>query len=62
VQDLLYLNPVAVVITAYRSVLLDASWPQWEALAWVVVVGLLLLALGLRVINRYDRTYPKVTQ
>jgi len=60
VQDILYLNPMAVIISAYRSVLLQGVWPDWGALLWVGVLGFLLILLGMRLIQRFDRTYPKV--
>ena len=60
IQDLLYLNPMAVIISAYRDVLLYGQWPDWLMLGWSFGLGALLLCLGLSFLHRFDRTYPKI--
>ena len=60
VQALLYLNPIAVLITEYRQVLLYGAWPDWQSLAIITGVGVALSAFGLYLIERFDRTFPKV--
>ena len=60
VQDLLYINPMAVLLSAYRDILLNGVWPDWQALTWVLALGSLLLALGMLLMRRLDRTFPKV--
>lgn len=60
VGDLLNLNPMVHVINAYRSVLLDGEWPDWSALIVVAGVSAILLWIGLRLLQRYDRLYPRL--
>jgi len=60
IQNLLYLNPMAIMLTAYRDVLLNGSWPDWVSLGWVCMLGMLLLTLGMLILRRLDRTFPKV--
>lgn len=51
VRDLLGLNPMAVFVDSYRSVLYDLAWPslgQWLAMAVVSAVTLALGAAGFR--------------
>jgi lipopolysaccharide transport system permease protein len=54
-----YLNPMAVLIEAYRAVLLDGRWPRAELLAYVA----LLIVAGLVVTTwfyaRFDRAVVK---
>jgi lipopolysaccharide transport system permease protein len=37
------LNPMAGLIVAYRDVLLENRWPNWQYLAGVLAVSLLLV-------------------
>jgi len=60
VQNLLYLNPMAVLITEYRAILMQDQWPNGPALAWVTLLGLALCGVGYALLNRNDRTFPKV--
>jgi lipopolysaccharide transport system permease protein len=41
-----YLNPLALVITETRHVLIDGLWPNWMALAMVLLACGLMAALG----------------
>jgi lipopolysaccharide transport system permease protein len=52
-------NPMVVIIESYRSIVLANHWPDWAALAYVLVVAAPMLLVGLFVLRRYDRQYPK---
>jgi lipopolysaccharide transport system permease protein len=54
------LNPMVHVIRAFRSVLLEKQWPDWTALGGVTLFSLLVYALALALMRRYDRIYPKL--
>ena len=56
----LALNPMVHVIRAFRVVLLEKQWPDWSALAGVMVFALVVYALALALLKRYDRVYPKL--
>lgn len=58
--SLLDLNPMVHVIDAYRAVLLDHGWPAWSALAVVAGFSLVGLFLGLSLLRRYDKLYPRL--
>ena len=60
IRSLLYLNPVAVLLDAYRTVLLDSNWPSWPALANILLVSCLLSVVALWILMVLDRRYPKV--
>lgn len=47
-RPLFDLNPMVHLVQAYRAVLMHASTPDWESLAWVVLFSLVTLALGMR--------------
>ncbi|OGT79442.1 MAG: hypothetical protein A3H91_05710 [Gammaproteobacteria bacterium RIFCSPLOWO2_02_FULL_61_13] len=60
VQQLLRYNPMAVVIDAYRSVLLRDSLPEMGGLVFVLLVATFFMLTGSAVFARFDRVYPKI--
>ena len=60
IKTLLYLNPVAILLEAYRSVLLESDWPSWSDLAYVLVMSGFLGAVALWLLVSLDKRYPKV--
>ena len=61
-QTIMYLNPMAGLIKAYRDILLYANWPDWNYLLWVFIGSTCLLAIGVYVITRLDHVYPRICQ
>jgi lipopolysaccharide transport system permease protein len=59
-QSYLRLNPIASLIEAFRSVLIDGAWPSWGPVLVIAVFSALGIALGSALIGRYDRVYPKL--
>ncbi len=55
-----YFNPMWTLHEAYRDVLIQGVWPNWQALAAILVVSLLGIAAALYLLARYDRLYAKV--
>jgi lipopolysaccharide transport system permease protein len=55
------LNPMFTLIEAYRRILLDGRWPDWEALGVVVLCSVLGIWLAKRLFSRFDRLYPKLS-
>ncbi|MEM1088763.1 MAG: ABC transporter permease [Pseudomonadota bacterium] len=62
VQGYVLLNPLANLITAYRDVLIAASWPDFRQLLPAIGVALMLLITGVWLIVRLDRRYPKIVR
>jgi len=60
IRDVLYFNPMARLIEAYRDVLMHGSWPVISDLAYVCVFSLAFCAVSWWMLNRFDRRYPKV--
>lgn len=59
-QALLELNPVLLVIEAYRDVLLQGAAPDYSSLAAVAAGSVVLLAVAVMLFWRLDRVYPRV--
>ena len=59
-QGYLRLNPMAVILESYRSILMEAAWPDLWRLGIIAVVSLAILAVGVRMIFRYEFRYPKL--
>ena len=53
-------NPLANLLTAYRTVLLDRRWPDWLALGRVALIAGVLLTIGAAVLRRFDLKLTKV--
>lgn len=53
-------NPLAHLLTAYRTVLLDHHLPDWRALGYVGLVAGVLLAAGVCLMRRFDLKLSKV--
>lgn len=54
------LNPMVTIIEALRDVLLNQRWPDLAALAFVAGFSLLIGGLGLWIMRRFERVYPRV--
>jgi lipopolysaccharide transport system permease protein len=52
------LNPVAAVVLATRSILLDAKAPPWSLLFKLLAVSFFCLAIGAWVFDRLERKFP----
>ncbi len=53
-------NPLALLIDAFRAVLLRGQLPPLQPLAWIAVSSLACLAGGAALMRRFDRVYPKL--
>jgi lipopolysaccharide transport system permease protein len=59
-QRYLVLNPMLLVIDAYRSILLDASMPDMTRMAAVAAASAVMTVAAAIVFQRFDRVYPRV--
>jgi lipopolysaccharide transport system permease protein len=53
-------NPLAVMIDGFRRVLLHGELPPLAPLAWIGLGSAACLALGVALLQRFDRRYPKL--
>jgi len=54
-----HLNPMADLIEAFRTVLLDGGWPRWHLLGYVALLCLCSLAVTAWLYRRVDRSIVK---
>ena len=53
-------NPMVLLISAYRDVLLHNQWPQWSALGYCIALAVPVLIAALIVLRRNERHYAKL--
>ncbi len=53
------LNPLAQLVDAYRAVLMYGQWPDFAAVAMLLVTGLLLLALTFKLFVRMSHRFAE---
>lgn len=57
---LLRCNPIAFIMDQYRTVLIEGANPNFKWLGLWLIFGLVLSAIGISVINKYENSYAKV--
>jgi lipopolysaccharide transport system permease protein len=57
-----YLNPMAGLIKAYREVLIEGVWPNWDYLLIIGAISVALLIAGKKLLAKLDPLYPRVLQ
>ncbi len=55
-----YLNPLAVIIADFRTVLIDGEMPGWTGLACIFALACVVWVAACALMRRFDRVYPKV--
>ena len=53
VRPLMELNPMAGLVGAYQTVLVNGQWPQWQSLWLVTLLAVLLCGLGIRLFRNH---------
>lgn len=53
IKPLMALNPMYPLVQAYQAIFVNGQWPDWASLAYPLVLGLLLCALGLRLFRQH---------
>lgn len=59
-QQILTLNPMAVLIIMYRNLLLKGLPPELHQLLYVVFISVVFFLMALRILGHFDRIYPKI--
>ncbi|WP_246140159.1 ABC transporter permease [Geothermobacter ehrlichii] len=60
VRQIFMLNPMAILIKAFRRVLLDNDFPDVGQLLYVFLLSLILFIAALCILKRFDRFYSKI--
>ena len=55
------LNPMTIIMTAYRAIMLDGHWPNFSALAAVAGLAAVVILAGVVLLDRLDLSLPKVS-
>ena len=53
IKPLMALNPMYPLVQSYQAIFVNGQWPDWASLAYPLVLGLLLCALGLRLFRQH---------
>ena len=59
VQEWFYLNPLVGLLEAVRAVFLTPGFPEWGRVAYAALFGAGFGLLGVILLVRFDRVYPK---
>ena len=59
-KDFLLLNPMITIIDSYRAVLLRQEAPDLNLLGVWMVVALIAFSIGMLIIKKMDRAYPRI--
>jgi ABC-type polysaccharide/polyol phosphate export permease len=54
------LNPMSVLINAYRQVLLGGNWPNWQSLAIAALVSILIFIFCHRIFKKLERLFADI--
>lgn len=52
-RPLMDLNPMASLMAAYQTILVNGQWPQWQSLWLVTLLAVLLCGLGIRLFRKH---------
>ena len=55
------LNPMTIIMTAYRDIMLNNTWPSFPPLLAVAVACIVLIGAGFILLERLDLSLPKVS-
>ncbi len=58
-QELFWLNPMAILIDESRQVLMYGAWPNWRNLMFISIVSLIGIYIGAWLILRFGKVYAK---
>jgi len=59
-REIFFLNPMAVIITAYRDILLHGVWPEWHRLAWIAIASSAVFGGMLYFFVKKSDFYPRL--
>lgn len=59
-QEILMLNPMAILIGMYRNVLIEGIPMNWLHLVSILAFSALIMTIAAYIFHRFDKTYPKI--
>jgi len=54
-------NPMAVLIVAFRKVLLHGQWPEWGSLSIPLIEAVAILFVAMIMLRSFNKVYPKLS-
>lgn len=61
-QQWLSLNPMAVLLQQYRSILLGGEWPEWSSLLVIASLSSVILCVGTFITQRWDMLFARIVR
>ncbi len=61
VRTILSYNPIATIIAQFRLVLISGTWPSPGTFLMPLAFGGLMTAIGLWILFKFDKKYPRMT-
>lgn len=58
--NILKINPISVIIQAYRDILFYGISPNYKALLCVLIISLILIKIGYDLISKYEDEYGRI--
>jgi lipopolysaccharide transport system permease protein len=59
-RPIYFLNPMATLLYEYRRVLIEGHWPDMQALGWIVLVCVLVIAVLALSYRKLEQLYPRI--
>lgn len=60
-QNIIRLNPIAVLVEQFRGILLNGKWPVFQPLGFAFVESIIFIAIGWLLVHRFNRYFPKLS-
>lgn len=61
IQKILAFNPLAILITQLRKVIMDGCLPEWPDLGYPLFLACLLLVIGGWMLRKFGKKYSRIT-
>lgn len=53
-QQAIAYNPMTVLVTSFQQILVNGQWPNWAAVGWVALLGIVLCVIGFRLFRQHS--------
>ncbi|MBN1973075.1 MAG: ABC transporter permease [Sedimentisphaerales bacterium] len=60
-QNIIRLNPIAVLVEQFRGILLNGKWPVFQPLGFAFLESIIFITIGWLLIHRFNRYFPKLS-
>jgi len=60
IQTILYLNPMAILVEAYRMVFIENTSPDWVPIGYVAIFSVFMVSIAAFFLKKWDRHFSKI--